>query len=96
MNKLKRKTFCDNEQKLPVSVEKLLLDKYPIMCYNIYSKGKEITPMKDIKSVKTMTKKERKAYYKQFRNTWDINPVTRRERKTKWKEVRDNEKTKCN
>lgn len=49
-----------------------------------------------MKSVKTMTKKERKAYYKQYRNTWIINPVTRKERKTKWKEVRDNEKTKCN
>lgn len=48
-----------------------------------------------MKSVETMTKKERKAYYRKFRNQWTINPVTRRENKSKWKKVRDNEKTKC-
>lgn len=30
------------------------------------------------KELSKMTKKEKKEYYKQFRNTWQINPVTRR------------------
>lgn len=35
--------------------------------------------MKKFKSVEKMTKKQKKEYYKKFRNTWDMNPVTRRE-----------------
>ena len=30
-----------------------------------------------------MTKKEKRKYYSQFRNTWDINPVTRKVPNTK-------------
>lgn len=30
------------------------------------------------KELSKMTKKEKKAYYKQFRGTWNCNPVTRR------------------
>jgi hypothetical protein len=47
-----------------------------------------------MKSVEKMSKKERKEYFAQFRNTWTVNPVTRKENKNKWKEKRDNEK--CN
>lgn len=37
--------------------------------------------MKNFKAVEKMSKKERKEYYKQFRGTWEMNPVTRREEK---------------
>ena len=37
--------------------------------------------MKNFTSVEKMTKKQKKEYYKKFRNTWDINPVTRREQR---------------
>ena len=30
------------------------------------------------KELSKMTKKEKRDYYKQFRNTWQINPVTRK------------------
>lgn len=43
-----------------------------------------------------MTKKQRKEYFKRFRNTWDINPVSRRENKNKYKEKKYREKEKCN
>jgi hypothetical protein len=43
-----------------------------------------------------MTKKQRKEYFKRFRNTWDINPVSRRENKNKHKEKKYREKEKCN
>lgn len=39
-----------------------------------------------------MSKKERKAYYAQFRTMWAINPITRKPKRTKWKEKRANEK----
>ena len=45
-----------------------------------------------MKELKTMTKKERKKYYKQFRNIWSINPLTRKENKNKYKERVYNEK----
>lgn len=48
-----------------------------------------------MKEVKTMTKKERKAYYSQFRNTWSINPLTRKENKNKYKERVYREKERC-
>lgn len=44
-----------------------------------------------MKSVEKMSKKERKAYYATFRNTWTVNPVTRKENKNKWKEKKYNE-----
>lgn len=31
-----------------------------------------------MKSVKTMTKKEKKEYYKQYRNVWSINPPNKK------------------
>lgn len=31
-----------------------------------------------IKEISKMTKKEKSEYYKQFRNTWQLNPVTRK------------------
>lgn len=51
-----------------------------------------------MKSVKSMSKKERKAYYAQFRGTWQMNPVTRKEAKNKFKErkCREIEKSKRN
>ncbi len=30
------------------------------------------------KELSKMTKKEKKEFYKQFRNTWQVNPVTRK------------------
>lgn len=30
------------------------------------------------KELPKMTKKEKREYYKQFRNTWQLNPVTRK------------------
>ena len=39
-----------------------------------------------MKELKKMTKKEKKEYYNQFRNTWTIDPTTRREPKNKYKE----------
>lgn len=30
------------------------------------------------KELSKMTKKEKKEFYKQFRNTWQLNPVTRK------------------
>ena len=30
------------------------------------------------KEISKMTKKEKKAFYKQFRTTWQLNPVTRK------------------
>lgn len=39
-----------------------------------------------MKELKKMTKKEKKEYYNQFRNTWTIDPTTRREPKNKHKE----------
>ena len=48
-----------------------------------------------MKELKTMTKKERKAYYSQFRNTWSINPLTRKENKNKNKERVYREKERC-
>lgn len=95
MNKVflltKKKTNCDIAQKLRPYVGNVLLDFYPISCYNIYRKGKEVNPMSEFKC---MTKKQRKEYFKRFRNTWDINPVSRRENKNKWKEKKRNEKEK--
>ncbi len=49
-----------------------------------------------MKDLKAMTKKERKAYFKQFRNEWPVNPITRKENKNKYKEKKYNEKAKCN
>lgn len=86
-----RKTNCDIAQKHPLLVGKVLLDFYPYLCYNNTRKEKEVTPMNELKC---MTKKQRKEYYKRFRNTWDINPVSRRENKNKWKEKKRNEKEK--
>ena len=57
------------------------------------TESKGDTPMKELK---TMTKKERKEYYKQFRGTWSINPLTRRENKNKYKERVYREKERCN
>ena len=48
-----------------------------------------------MKELKYMTKKEKREYYKQFRNTWSINPLTRKENKNKYKERKYNEKAKC-
>lgn len=48
-----------------------------------------------MKELKCMTKKEKREYYKQFRNTWSINPLTRKENKNKYKERKYNEKAKC-
>ena len=48
-----------------------------------------------MKELKTMTKKERKAYYSQFRNIWSINPLTRKENKNKYKERVYHEKERC-
>ena len=45
-----------------------------------------------MKEIDKMTKKERKEYYNNFRNTWDINPTTRKEDRDKWKRKRDKEK----
>ncbi len=49
-----------------------------------------------MKELKTMTKRERKEYYKQFRGTWSLNPVTRKENKNKYKERVYREKERCN
>ena len=49
-----------------------------------------------MKELKTMTKKEKREYYKQFRNTWSINPLTRKESKNKYKECVYREKERCN
>lgn len=35
------------------------------------------------KELSKMTKKEKSEYYKQFRNTWQFNPVTRKPRNPK-------------
>lgn len=35
------------------------------------------------KSLSAMTKKEKKAYYKQFRKTWQFDPVTRKTQNSK-------------
>lgn len=49
-----------------------------------------------MKELKTMTKKERKKYYNQFRNIWSINPpLTRKENKNKYKERIYREKERC-
>lgn len=42
-----------------------------------------------------MSKKERKEYYKQFRNTWKVNPVTKTTKNNR-KEMIENEKEKYN
>ena len=34
-----------------------------------------------MKNIEKMSKKEKKAYYKKYRNTWEFSPVTRREEK---------------
>lgn len=49
------------------------------------------------KSLDKMSKRERKEYFSQFRNSWTVNPVTRKESKNKWKEKRQREmvKEKC-
>lgn len=49
------------------------------------------------KSLDKMSKRERKEYFSQFRNSWTVNPVTRKENKNKWKEKRQREmvKEKC-
>ena len=44
-----------------------------------------------MKSVEKMTKKERKTFYKKYRNTWDFCPTTRREEKNKYKKKRQKE-----
>ena len=45
-----------------------------------------------MKELEKMSKKERKEYYKKFRNTWDINPTTRKEDRDKWKRRKEKEK----
>lgn len=45
-----------------------------------------------MKELKKMTKKEKKEYYNQFRNTWTIDPATRREPKNKYKEKKYKER----
>ncbi len=35
------------------------------------------------KELSKMTKKEKREYYKQFRNTWQFNPVTRKTKNAK-------------
>lgn len=45
-----------------------------------------------MKEISKMTKKEKKEYYDQFRNKWQIDPTTRRENKNKWKKKKEKEK----
>lgn len=47
-----------------------------------------------MKMVEKMTKKERKAYYSKYRNTWGMSPVTRKPSRNKGKELKMREKEK--
>ena len=44
--------------------------------------------------VEKMSKKQRKEFYKKYRNQWEINLLSRRESKNKWKEKKLNEMAK--
>lgn len=49
-----------------------------------------------MKKPKGMPLSQWKELNKQYRNQWQMNPVTRKPNKNKWKEVREHEKEKCN
>lgn len=45
-----------------------------------------------MKELDKMSKKEKREYFKRFRNLWEVNPVSRKENKNKYKEKKYNEK----